>query len=173
MRKLAALCLCFCMLIGCGKGTVNTTLLQFSCDVEGEYNGLLFTGTIRRGAMRELTMTLITPPSLAGVQFICEGEKTSIRLGELSYTKEASLLEKSVPRLLTLALDDLFSSLGERASLNKEMRVFSKIAGYEYTALFDENTGFLLSLEFTDTALTVRFANVQKIAQGDALSEKR
>ncbi len=163
MRKLLCFSLCFLWLLGCGKRTIQPIATHFSCDFDGEYDGLAFQGRMRREAVGTLYVDFTQPDSLSGFSCSRDGENTALTLGDMQYTSKNALPNTAMLNMITDVLDDIvYLSRAGTVDLHDDP-ITGEISMGGYTAVYDSQTSLIQRVEFSDVAMQIQFLNVKQL----------
>ena len=158
MKRLKAVlvlsvCLCLC---GCGTRQTPPQTTGFTSVISFSAGELSATATLVRTDVGQLSLTCLTPPTLAGVRVTLDGEQISVSRGKLSFDVPLATAEKTAP---FWRLCRVLDSLSCKTDFPAGDVVEGVCDSVPYRLTFDPKTGILRSLEMTNGDFSVAFSD--------------
>ena len=165
MRRVATWCLCVVLLFsGCAvKKPVTEPISEgFTCAVKATYRDIPVQATLTRDAAGTLKLEFHEPATLNGLTACWNGENVTLSMYGLSFAVDPSTVpESALGEELLSVFDTVRRGEGERNEKDGILTVRGNGENGDYTAAFDSETGYPLSLSVPALPLTAEFYNAE------------
>lgn len=165
MRRVAVCLVCVMVLLaGCAVKRPPTEPVSegFTCTVQATYRDIPIQATLTRETAGALTLEFHEPSTLNGLTARWNGEEVTLSMYGLSFSVDpATVPESALGEELLAVFDTVRRGEGERNAENGTLTVNGNGENGEYTVVFDEKTGYPLSLSVPSLPLVAEFSNVQ------------
>ncbi len=158
MKRIICVITVLILLCGCGGKEFSPVTRQISFKFQAEYYNEQFTAEAQIDKDGVMTMSLIKPETMAGLEFTLDGKETQARLMGLTYTPDtenlpSAIVARGIYEVLMNAQDKKFKQTKENAEIK------GKAGDKNYTLTVSAG-GFPLNAKIPDDSFKVVFSDM-------------